>query len=57
MLHVGLVGFVSLGTDAWVQLDSSNRGDSKTVRFGIPGRPILKISGKTGQIVLVVYHS
>jgi hypothetical protein len=25
MLHVGLVGFVSLGTAAWVQLDRSNR--------------------------------
>jgi hypothetical protein len=56
-LHVGLVGFVSLGTAAWVQLDRSNREDSKTGRVGIPGRPVLKISGKTGQIVLVVYHS
>jgi hypothetical protein len=40
-LHVGLVGFVSLGTAAWVQLDRSNREDSKTVRVGIPGRPVL----------------
>jgi hypothetical protein len=30
--HVGLVGFVSLGTAAWVQLDRSNQEDSKTGR-------------------------
>jgi hypothetical protein len=40
-LHVGLVGFVSLGTAAWVQLDRSNREDSKTVWVGIPGRLVL----------------
>jgi hypothetical protein len=40
-LHVGLVGFVSLGTAAWVQLDRSKREDSKTGRVGIPGRPVL----------------
>jgi hypothetical protein len=40
-LHVGLVGFVSLGTAAWVQLDSCNQEDSKTGRVGIPGRPVL----------------
>jgi hypothetical protein len=56
-LYVGLVGFVSLGTAARVQLDRSNQEDSKTGRVGIPGRPVLKISEKNGQIVLVVYHS
>jgi hypothetical protein len=40
-LHVGLVGFVSLGTAAWVQLDRSNLEDSKTGRVGIPGCPVL----------------
>jgi hypothetical protein len=40
-LHVGLVGFVSLGTAALVQLDRSNREDSKTVWVGIPGCPVL----------------
>jgi hypothetical protein len=40
-LYVGLVGFVSLGTAAWVQLDRYNREDSKTGRVGIPGRPVL----------------
>jgi hypothetical protein len=40
-LHVGLVGFVSLGTAAWVQLERSNREDSKTGRVGTPGRPVL----------------
>jgi hypothetical protein len=41
VVHVGLVGFVSLGTAAWVQLDRSNQEDSKTGRVGIPGRPVL----------------
>jgi hypothetical protein len=40
-LHVGLVGFVSLGTAAQVQLDRSNLEDSKTGRVGIPGRPVI----------------
>jgi hypothetical protein len=56
-LHVGLVGFVSLGTAVWVQLDRSNQEDSKTGWVGIPGHPVLWISGKNGQKVLVVYHS
>jgi hypothetical protein len=51
-LHVGLVGFVSLGTAARVQLDRSNQEHSKTWRVGIPGRPVLYISWKNGQIVL-----
>jgi hypothetical protein len=55
-LHVDLEGFVSLGTAAQVQLDSSNLEDSKTGRIGIPGHPVLKISGKNGQIVLETYH-
>jgi hypothetical protein len=42
--HVGLVGFVSLGTAAWVQLDRSNQEDSKTGRVGIPGRPVLLLN-------------
>jgi hypothetical protein len=45
-LHVGLVGFVSLITAAWVQLYRSNQEDSKTGRVGIPRRPVLLISGK-----------
>jgi hypothetical protein len=40
-LHVGLVGFVSLGTATWVQFYSSNREDSKTGQVGIPGHPVL----------------
>jgi hypothetical protein len=40
-IHVGLIGFVSLGMAAWVQLDRYNREDSKTGRVGIPGRPVL----------------
>jgi hypothetical protein len=40
-LHVGLLGFVSLGTAAWVQLDRYNQEDSKTGRVGIPGRLVL----------------
>jgi hypothetical protein len=40
-LHVGFVGFVSLGTAAQVQLDRSNLEDSKTGRVGIPRRPDL----------------
>jgi hypothetical protein len=40
-LHVGLVGFVSLGTAAWVQLDRFNQEDSITGRVGIPGHPVL----------------
>jgi hypothetical protein len=40
-LHVGLVGFVSLGTAAWVQFDRSNQEDSKTGWVGIPRGPVL----------------
>jgi hypothetical protein len=42
-LHVGLVGFVSLGTAAWLQLERSNREDSKTGRVGTwySRRPVL----------------
>jgi hypothetical protein len=40
-LYVGLVGFVSLGMAARVQLDRYNQEDSKTGRVGIPGRPVL----------------
>jgi hypothetical protein len=40
-LHVGLVGFVRLGTAACVQLDRYNMEDSKTGRVGIPGCPVL----------------
>jgi hypothetical protein len=40
-LYVGLVGFVSLGTAAWVQLDRYNQEDSKTGWVGIPGHPVL----------------
>jgi hypothetical protein len=40
-LHVGLVGFVSLGTAAWVQLDRSNQEDAKTGRVAISGCPVL----------------
>jgi hypothetical protein len=40
-LCVGLVGFVSLGMAARVQLDRYNREDSKTGRVGIPGRLVL----------------
>jgi hypothetical protein len=40
-LHVGLVGFVSLETAAWVQLNRSNQEDSKTGRVDIPGHPVL----------------
>jgi hypothetical protein len=55
-LHVCLVGFVSLGTAALVQLDWSNQEDSKTGRVGIPGRPVPYISGENGQIVLVQWY-
>jgi hypothetical protein len=40
-LHVGLVGFVGLGTAAQVQLDRSNLEDSKTGQVGIPRCPVL----------------
>jgi hypothetical protein len=53
-LHVYLAG---LGAAAWVQLDRYNQEDSKTGQVGILGRPVLQISGKNGQIVLVVYPS
>jgi hypothetical protein len=40
-LYAGLVGFVSLGMAARVQLDRYNREDYKTGRVGILGHPVL----------------